>query len=238
MLRAASRPCLVKRTPATAARRASFSDGANPNSSVVSITIAIANAKAGRSKRTSSSRGRFAGATSFSASMPQAASNKPPHAAGQAQQHVLGEQVREHATVAGAERHAHGHFALPRGAADNHQVGDVGAGDQQHQHHRAQQHHQRQLHAAHGAVLQRLHHHRDVGVVVGERLLERRGNRRHLLLRRFGRGAIGAAGRCRSGKTQPRPHCCRRCAPAPTAALCWESRSRAARRRRSAAARR
>ncbi len=52
---------------------------------------------------------------------------------------------------------ADGELPLAPRCAHQQQVGDVGAGDQQHQAHRAQQHQQRRAHIAHNRIAQRLH---------------------------------------------------------------------------------
>jgi hypothetical protein len=56
---------------------------------------------------------------------------------------TFGEELREYAAASGAERDAHGDFALPRFGACEHEAGDVGAGDEQHEADGAEQHEQR-----------------------------------------------------------------------------------------------
>ena len=58
---------------------------------------------------------------------------KPPSGAERRQDHALGEQLRDEAAAAGADREADADFALPVYRASQHQIGDVGARDQQHQ---------------------------------------------------------------------------------------------------------
>ena len=53
-------------------------------------------------------------------------------------------------------RRANGELALASGRAHQQQVGDVGAGDQQHEAHRAHHHQQRRTHIADNGVAQRL----------------------------------------------------------------------------------
>ena len=61
----------------------------------------------------------------------------PSGARGQRDQHALGEQLPHDAAAAGAERRADGDFPLTHRRAREQQVGDVGAGNQQHQADRA-----------------------------------------------------------------------------------------------------
>ena len=49
-----------------------------------------------------------------------------------AQQHALGENLADDAAAPCAQGHAHGDVGAPRGGARQQQVGDVGAGDEQH----------------------------------------------------------------------------------------------------------
>ena len=48
-----------------------------------------------------------------------------------AQEDAFGENLAEDAAASRSEGHAHGHIAALRSGAGQHQVGDVGAGDQQ-----------------------------------------------------------------------------------------------------------
>ena len=83
-------------------------------------------------------------------------STRPSDAAGERQQHAFGQQLADDAAAAGADRGADRDLALPAGGADQQQVGDVGAGDQQHEADRAEQHQQRRPHVPHELSLQRL----------------------------------------------------------------------------------
>ena len=65
------------------------------------------------------------------------------HAADRRQHDALGEELGEEATSGRAHRRTDRHFALPRRAAREQQVGDVGARDQQHEPDRAEHHPQR-----------------------------------------------------------------------------------------------
>ena len=61
----------------------------------------------------------------------------------QREHQALGEHLPDQPPAGGADRHADRDFALPRGRPREHQVRDVGAGDQQHAADRAEQHEQR-----------------------------------------------------------------------------------------------
>ena len=70
-------------------------------------------------------------------------------AAEQREHQVLGQHLTHQPAAAGAERRTHGQLLLAMAAAREQQVGDVGARDQQHQRHGAEQdHHRRPRHAA------------------------------------------------------------------------------------------
>ena len=79
---------------------------------------------------------------------------EPQRAAGEREHHALGEQLADQPPPRGAERRADRHLALPRGDPREHQVGHVGAGDQQHQPDRAHEDEQRGPDLAHDALLQ------------------------------------------------------------------------------------
>ena len=54
-------------------------------------------------------------------------------AAGESHERALREQLSRDAETTCAERHADGHLSAPRRGADEQQVGDVRAGDQEHE---------------------------------------------------------------------------------------------------------
>jgi hypothetical protein len=58
----------------------------------------------------------------------------------QAQQNAFREELRHQPSAAGSQRGAQGHFARPAGGAREFEVGHVGAGDEQHEEHRAEEH--------------------------------------------------------------------------------------------------
>ena len=81
------------------------------------------------------------------------------HAAHDREQHALGQQLTNQAPAPGAERRAHRHLAAPRRGADEQQVRDVRARDQQHEADRTQEHQQSQADVLDQQVV-RAHHRR------------------------------------------------------------------------------
>ena len=81
--------------------------------------------------------GRHAGAVQVEA---PARHQQAEGCAQQAQQNAFREELRHQPPAAGAQRGAQGHFARPARGAREFEVGDVGAGDQQHEEHRAEEH--------------------------------------------------------------------------------------------------
>ena len=81
-------------------------------------------------------------------------------AAGDGEEQRFGQHQPRQPGPAGAERHAQGQLALPRHAASDQQVGDVGAGDQQHAERHRHQQPQRQVErlAQHARPLRRRQH--------------------------------------------------------------------------------
>jgi hypothetical protein len=69
-------------------------------------------------------------------------------AADEAQRHAFGKHLPDQPHAAGSKRSAHGEFLLTAQAAGNQQIGDVGAGNQQHQGQRRQQAVKHGLHRA------------------------------------------------------------------------------------------
>ena len=70
------------------------------------------------------------------------------------QNHALDDKLPHDAHAAAADRRSHGNLLLPAHRPREQQVGDVGARDQQHERHRAEQHHQRRPHVLHEQRLQ------------------------------------------------------------------------------------
>ena len=101
------------------------------------------NASTDASRRTSSSRGRLAGAKATSESHGAPGQAEPDHAAGDREQHALGEEVAGETRGCRAERLAHGHLTLPCIGADEKEVRDVRARHEQHEPDRCQQDPQR-----------------------------------------------------------------------------------------------
>jgi hypothetical protein len=71
---------------------------------------------------------------------PPLAGQQSERATGRPEQGGLGQELPHQPAAAGAQRDARRQLPLARGRAGQHQVRDVGAGDQQHQRHRGQQH--------------------------------------------------------------------------------------------------
>ncbi len=95
-----------------------------------------------RSARGSCPRGRSASpATRSRSGSPSATreTTKPPAAAASASSQALGHELTDDAAPRGAEGQANADLALPRHAASQQQVGDVGAADQQDQAEREEQ---------------------------------------------------------------------------------------------------
>ena len=132
------------------------SAGINPNTRLVTNAAPNVNHTTVASRRMSSMRGRSAGRAAMSACVLQYASARPSVAADQAQQDRLGDELANQPRAARADRGAHRQLALPRRAARQQQVRDVGARDEQHQSDRAEQHQQRPLHVADDHLAQRL----------------------------------------------------------------------------------
>jgi hypothetical protein len=89
---------------------------------------------------------------------------EPEDAAGQRQQHALGEELPQQASPRGPERRANGHLALAVRHPDQHEVGHIGAGDEQDQRHRAEKDEQRRADLAHDPLLQSDQLHTPAGI--------------------------------------------------------------------------
>ena len=83
------------------------------------------------------------------------ASEQPGDAAGDREQEALGHEMTNETSAAGAERAPHRHLLAPAERARQQQVGDVGAGDQQHERDGAEQDGERAPHFADHLFLQR-----------------------------------------------------------------------------------
>jgi hypothetical protein len=79
-----------------------------------------------------------------------AAKAKPPHCADRRKQHAFGQQLADQTPPAGAQRQPQADLALPCHGARQHQVGDVGARDEEHHAHQDRQH----RHKANGETVQ------------------------------------------------------------------------------------
>ena len=128
-----------------------------------------------------------------SASRPRMAQRRdaqPRDAAGGREHQAFGQHLAHQAAALGAERGAQADLALARRAARQQQVGDVDAGDEQHQRDRADQREQRRAQLADQLFLQREDHHRAAGIELRLFLLEL--------------GVDGSACRRRPARTTPR----------------------------------
>ena len=92
--------------------------------------------------------------------------HQPGGSTGESQQNAFGEQLTEQAHARSAEGGAQRDLLDAPGGASQHQVGDIGAGDQQNEADGAEQNPERPLHAADHLVAQRPHHHADALCVV------------------------------------------------------------------------
>ena len=104
----------------------------------------------------SPTRGRPAVLIASSARMPTHPEDQAEHASRQRQHDALGEQLPDDAAARAADRGADGDFPPPAGRPHQQQIGDVGAGDQQHQADGAGQHHQRLAGVSHQHVADRI----------------------------------------------------------------------------------
>ena len=112
----------------------------------------------------------------------------------QGEQHALDEQLPDDPPPARAERDADGDFARPVGRARQQQVGDVGAGDEQHERDRAHQRPEHRLDLrADDEVEERRDLRRDVLVAVLVLIRKLRGDVLHLAAGLLERGAVGQA---------------------------------------------
>ena len=160
VLRSRPRVELVPRVPSLSASfrsgREPASAGARPKPTPVTSATAMVNASTRPSSATSLARGSASGLMATSASTPHTASKRPSAAPDRRQEQALGQKLADEPRAPGAERRANGHLAVARRRAREHQVGDVGAGDEQHEPDRAEQHEQRDAHVADDVVEQRL----------------------------------------------------------------------------------
>ena len=120
--------------------------GASPNSMQVRRASALVNASTRASGLTSTNR-RLASVVRNATrpALSQCASTAPAAAPADRQQHALRHELPHDASARGADGQPHRDLALPRAGAGQHEVGQVGAGDEQHQRGHAEQDPQRLL---------------------------------------------------------------------------------------------
>jgi hypothetical protein len=126
----------------------------------------------------------------------------PPARGSRAEQHTFGQQLLHDAPAAGAERSTQRDLLGPAVGAHQQQVGQVGAGDEQHQRDGAEQHQQRQPRVADQILLQRHDQRTPVLVLSGILLRQACGQRIQVGLGlrhrntglQLGHGALGDVG--------------------------------------------
>ena len=89
--------------------------------------------------------------------MPQLASSSPARGAETGQHATFDDELQQHAGASGAQCDAHGDFTLPRFGTRQQKIGDIGAGNQQHEGDGAEQDEQGLLNIAEELVVQRGH---------------------------------------------------------------------------------
>ena len=119
------------------------SAGTTPHASATSTTSTNAAASVGRSSRRAASRGMPSGAARRKSGSVTRAQHNGEHAGRQRDQERLGHLQPHELRARRADRAAHRQVAASPFGAHQEQVGDVGAGDEQHDGHRAEQHPQR-----------------------------------------------------------------------------------------------
>ena len=162
--------------------REAASAGTRPMPRPVTSDSAKVKPSTARSGCTSPIRGMSPGASATSAVMPQSTvriAMAPPM---QGQQQRFDQRLRDQPAPPRAERRAHRHLALARGAAREQQVRQVDARHQQDHSDAAEQQQQRGTHAADRLVVQR--HDRRADRAVGVAVLRRRAAARCPRLRR------------------------------------------------------
>ena len=172
--------------------RERLGDGPSPKITVVARTIVRAKAKVGASKRTSSRRGRLAGASAVRTSMPHR-EKQTEDAADDGENQILGQQIGHDAATPSAESRSYCDLAVARSATDQQEIGHVRTRNQQHHGDGGQQHDERQLDAPDRAVVEALHHDGDVGIVAVKIAFEGGSNGRHFTLRRLHGRAVREA---------------------------------------------
>ena len=120
------------------------SAGARPKSTAVSAETTSVKVRTRASGVVDSSTpNSSSGSTPTSRSPSHAATSSAGDAAERGDQRALDQRLAHQAGAAGADRQPHAHLPLPAGGPRQHQVGDVGAGDEQHQADHAHQHRDR-----------------------------------------------------------------------------------------------
>ena len=132
--------------------------GTIPKRIPVTIEIPSVNARTVTSMPVSASRGISAGARAISHDLAHHAIDDAAARAAEREHHRFGQQLTDDPRPVRAEREAHGNLAPPRGGAAEQQARGVGAGDGQHERHRADEDEQRLTHDAEELLAHRLNH--------------------------------------------------------------------------------
>ena len=119
------------------------SAGARPKAIPVTSETSAVKARTRASISVSATRVSDSGLSATIRSVPQNASIDPQHAAEAGQQHALRQELADDARAARAERQPHLDLTLPADGAFEQQVGDVHAGDEQHERDGTQQQQER-----------------------------------------------------------------------------------------------
>ena len=130
--------------------------GARPKTRPVSTATASVKSSTGASIAISAVRGMASGLVATSRRRPASASPTPAAAPASERMRALGDELDEQAAAARAERGADRELLLPRLRSREQQVGEVRAGDEQHEPDGALQDPQRRRHVADDVVLERV----------------------------------------------------------------------------------
>ena len=159
-------PPLCPRPPSCSTLARSMRDtcatGMSPNSTPVATESSSVNPSTDGSTASSESLGTVVGARATRIRTPGPGEQQPERTARHTEDQALGERQLEHVALARAKRRAHRDLAALSIGPGQHQVGDIGAGEQQQQSHRRGEHHQRELHLAAHLVGERHRERREV----------------------------------------------------------------------------
>ena len=135
----------------------SRSAGNMPESRLAPKVSTIEKSSTVRLRWTSERRGRPTGVSRRNRSRPACGEQNAGRAADHRQQQAFGQRIPHQAPLGGAERHAHGGFAVARQRASQLRVGQIQAGDQHQPHDGGHQQPQGRSGIVHDGLLHRLH---------------------------------------------------------------------------------